>query len=168
MKKLFDKEGSVELVLYNTKTVNTFFSKLKDREPKENQSNLIYKIDCGECHKSYIGMTKQRFSKRISEHKSSCRGVLNNKKTALSEHYFNMGHIINFNTASIIEIENNYEKRKIAEVIHIILNEDTALNHKKDTENVSSLYYNLLDNYRSMTNLQMQPLTENPTQRIDE
>lgn len=156
---LFKEEQYVEIVLYNTKTCNSFFSKLKDPEPKENQSELIYKIDCGACSKSYIGMTKQRLKQRISEHKSSCKNYANKGKTALAEHRFSEGHIFDFNSTSILEKEPNYEKRKIAEVIEIILHEDVAINNKKDTENFSSAYYNLLDNYRSVRNIQHKKTT---------
>jgi hypothetical protein len=102
-------------------------------------------------------MTMQRFSKRISEHKSTCNRIDAKKSTALTEHHFETGHKFKFDTASIVEIENNYEKRKIAEVIHIILNEDIAVNNKRDTENFSSSYSNLLDNYKSIRNIRYNP-----------
>lgn len=53
----------------NLKTVRSLYTPVKDKIDKEKQSNVIYKIPCSSCDKSYIGMThRQYLSTRIGQH----------------------------------------------------------------------------------------------------
>ena len=45
----------------------------KDRLSKLNNKNVVYRIECGDCDKNYVGMTKRRLNTRLNEH-------INNKK----------------------------------------------------------------------------------------
>ena len=54
--------------------------KAKDRTPKGEQTNLIYKIDYEECDASYVGQTKREASVRIVEHKSGIDRIIKNEK----------------------------------------------------------------------------------------
>ncbi|XP_057324626.1 GATA zinc finger domain-containing protein 14-like [Microplitis mediator] len=124
---------------YNLKTVGLLFTKSKDQVPKGKQSELVYKITC-ECGKSYVGQTKQLLHKRVYQHKHDCKpmNILKPQKTALAKHHFDTGHNFNFNNVEILDMESNYLKKNISEMICNHL-EDT-INMKSDTNNLSNLY----------------------------
>ena len=54
--------------------------KAKDRIPKGEQTNVIYKIDCEQCDASHIGKTKRKASVRIGEHKAGIDRVIKKEK----------------------------------------------------------------------------------------
>lgn len=66
------------------------FSKMKDKEDKWDDSNVMHKVSCGGCNKAYIGKTTQYLKKRVSQHKTDANAVLkygrDTEKTALTEH----------------------------------------------------------------------------------
>lgn len=145
---LFKKESSISLVLYNTKTTNDLFSRVKDKESKVNRSGLIYEIPCKDCNAVYIGQTKQKLKTRISQHRSDCRFYSNTKSTALSEHHFEEEHIFNFDDVRILDMEPHHYKRNVSEMIHIIMNREKAINHRSDTNKLSDVYMNLIKTYQ--------------------
>lgn len=123
----------------NTKIL---FTKTKPETPKLNQTHLIYKIDCLECPKTYIGQTKQYLKNRIYEHKNSIKNT-NQNLTALSKHAIDNLHNFDFNNVQILDYEPNHKKRNIKEMIQIKKNNNT-LNFRNDTENLSTIYNNLI------------------------
>ena len=118
------------------------FTSLKPEVPKTGQANLIYQIDCIDCPKTYIGQTKQYLKNRIQQHKYSIRNT-QEQHTALSTHALDNLHNFNFNEVKILEFENNSKKRNIKEMIHIKKTKN-AINYRTDTDNLSTVYYNLI------------------------
>ena len=59
----------VKLLIINKthSTIGALFG-FKDRQPRLNQSNLIYKYTCECCKAFYIGKTERQLALRISEH----------------------------------------------------------------------------------------------------
>ncbi|KAI4475994.1 hypothetical protein M0804_013946 [Polistes exclamans] len=114
------KNTNFKLVFFNLPKINSIYTKLKDKVDKFDQSNLVYKIPC-ECNKSYIGQTKQKLKKRLDKHKNYCKPINVNKTntTALAEHHFTTGYNLKFNTANILDLEENWYKRNISEMYHI-------------------------------------------------
>ena len=43
------------------------FTNLKPKISKIDTPNIVYKIDCSECDKTYIGQTKQYFKKEFTD-----------------------------------------------------------------------------------------------------
>lgn len=118
------------------------FTKLKPTIPKDEQTNLIYKIDCLDCPKTYIGQTKQYLKNRIKDHKNSIK-ITNQNPTALSKHALDELHNFNFNNTQILDFASNYKKRNLKEMIHIKKTKNT-INYRTDTENLSTIYNNLI------------------------
>ena len=56
-----------------TPLVKIFFTKLKEKTPKDLESNVVYEIPCSECNGVYIGTTGRYFKKRLSEHIADCK-----------------------------------------------------------------------------------------------
>ena len=136
------KPHNIQIAEKPSNNSKTFFTKLKPNIAKSNQTNLIYKIDCLECLKTYIGQTKQYLKNRTKEHQNSIR-KLNEHQTALSNHAIENLHNFNFNNVQVLDYEKNYKKRNIKEMIHIKKHQN-ALNFRTDTDNLSSVYNNLI------------------------
>lgn len=153
---LFNKnsDSNCKLVFYNIKTTNTLFSRLKDKTLPSEESNLIYKIDCKNCEKCYIGQTKQFLQKRLKQHEYDCKITNCNKleKTALALHHFTDNHQFDFKNAKILDKEINFTKRNLSEMIYITLHNNTT-NMRSDTLGLSSVYKGILMKYRSLSNL---------------
>lgn len=147
------KEEQLELSFYPINKVQSIFSTLKDKHPLTEESNIVYKINCIDCDKCYIGITKQYLKTRIYQHQYDCREKNRTKKekTALAQHHFTDGHNFNFERPQILEREYNYRKRTISEMIHIKLND--TINSRTDVAKLSSQYNYLLNAYKeSKTN----------------
>lgn len=139
------KKDNLRIVFSSRNTLGRLlFSNLKDKVPKKLESNIIYKINCFNCDKSYIGTTKQYLSNRISNHKSSCSNITNNK-TALVEHCLETGHSFNFaiDNVEVLHRENNYQKRLFAEMVFIKKN--NCVNFRTDLDNLSAIYSSIIN-----------------------
>lgn len=148
------KNINYKLAFYNIKTTNCLFTRLKDKKLKSEESNLVYKIDCKNCEKCYIGQTKQFLEKRIKQHEYDCKITNFNKseKTALALHHFNNNHIFDFQNSKILDKEINFIKRNLSEMIFITLHNNTT-NLRSDTQNLSTLYKGILLKFRSLSGL---------------
>ena len=80
----------------------------------------VYKINCKNCEKFYIGMTNRNFNIRYKEH---IQDFLNNRgRSNYANHLLNQGHehdVIE-NSMEILHVENNFNKNKILEEIEIL------------------------------------------------
>ncbi|XP_058816886.1 uncharacterized protein LOC131680184 [Topomyia yanbarensis] len=130
------------------KIKNTIFTMLKDRIPKMQQTNVVYSIPCGGCdNREYIGQTSQTLEKRIAQHKNSIR--TSTSITGLTQHARECGHQFDFNRTRVLERINNDSNRLTAEVLHIKLREERAVNLQRDAASFSSTYNGLLNKLRS-------------------
>ncbi|XP_058840422.1 uncharacterized protein LOC131695902 [Topomyia yanbarensis] len=135
----------------NDKIKNTIFTMLKDKIPKMQQTNVVYSIPCGGCtNKEYIGQTSQTLEKRISQHKNSIR--TSTSITGLTQHTRECGHHFNFNETRILERINHESNRLTAEVLHIKLREQRAVNLQRDAASFACTYNGLLNKLRSARN----------------
>ncbi|XP_058816175.1 uncharacterized protein LOC131679462 [Topomyia yanbarensis] len=135
----------------NDKIKNTIFTMLKDKIPKMQQTNVVYSIPCGGCtNKEYIGQTSQTLEKRISQHKNSIR--TSTSITGLTQHTRECGHHFNFNETRILERINHESNRLTAEVLHIKLREQRAVNLQRDAASFACTYNGLLNKLRSTRN----------------
>ena len=85
---------------------------------------MIYKINCKNCNKCYIGQTYRRLGKRVKEHKSY-------KTVVVANHRFSNNHDMNWEKVQILDREANYFKRDISEMLHI-KSEPNTLNAQAD------------------------------------
>ena len=89
----------------------------KDKNVKNYNSNVVYKINCNDCNASCVGQTSRRLSVRIKEHhKKYCD---RNQSSSLFMHTKDNNHSINFHNVKILDFENNKEKRLFSEAIFI-------------------------------------------------
>lgn len=132
----------VKIVTQCKKKVANLYSKLKDPIPKEIKSNVVYQLECADCRETYVGQTSQWLRSRINLHKSDIR--TNNLRCALSVHANNLSHSVDFNNVKILDVNVNYRKRCILEMIHI-QKQKSKINKKTDTQKLSPIYAYLLE-----------------------
>ncbi|KAI4455630.1 madf domain transcription factor [Holotrichia oblita] len=118
------------------------FTNLKTPIKHGNQSNVVYKLDCKDCNKCYIGQTKQYLKKRIYNHQYAVTHNVT-AETALSKHSKDRRHNFDFQNTKILKKGNNYKKRLIYEMIYIKKAEN-AVNFRTDIDHLSVIYNNLI------------------------
>uniref|UniRef100_A0A8D8PPG1 GIY-YIG domain-containing protein n=1 Tax=Cacopsylla melanoneura TaxID=428564 RepID=A0A8D8PPG1_9HEMI len=84
---------------------SNFFSNLKDSIKKDDNSGIVYQLDCKDCPSTYIGESGQFLKKRMYQHRYD---IKNDKTTtALATHAFENNHEFNFDEVKIVEKEQN-------------------------------------------------------------
>ena len=137
------------IVKKNEKTVGTLYTRLKDRTQNILKSDVIYKLDCKDCDKTYIGHTSQTLKARIAGHKSDSRH--NRQRCMLAVHVNENDHHINYEDANVIATERNYKKRIFLEMFYITTTEDT-MNKKSDVEQLSNIYTYIINKGNQRSN----------------
>nr|CAI5839181.1 unnamed protein product [Callosobruchus analis]CAI5844796.1 unnamed protein product [Callosobruchus analis]CAI5849912.1 unnamed protein product [Callosobruchus analis]CAI5849913.1 unnamed protein product [Callosobruchus analis]CAI5855619.1 unnamed protein product [Callosobruchus analis] len=135
------KNHNIKIALTNVITVSKLFSKLKTPVKLLDKSNVVYKIPCGECSKSYIGQTSRYLQGRINSHKSDINRNVNS--CGLTQHAIDTGHTVSWSNAKILDVESNYFKRTFLEMVHIN-NTRNNLNKKSDIDGLSCIYSYIL------------------------
>lgn len=140
------RSDNTNIVTYPLKTVNLLFSRTKDQTPTTQRSGVVYSIPCAGCDKQYVGITKNKLSTRLKQHKYDCYPYNYHKKdkTALSLHHFDTRHNFNFEGATILHCESNYKKRLIAEMLYIKKYSFKNVNFRQDIQGISAIYHNLI------------------------
>lgn len=154
---IYNKE-KYELAFKTTNSINKLFSKTKTKVDKEEKSNLVYEISCNGdghnvCEKVYVGTTKTKLKTRLASHRSDQKAQNKplEQKTALAAHCTTQGHTANFEQTRILQEENNYNKRYMQEMLHIInVPSQKRLNYKRDTENCAHIYRHLVDKHKQV------------------
>ena len=95
---------------YNEKLANKLTKNKLSSKPLESG---VYKIDCRECNKIYIGESGRSFHIRMKEHKHDI--VINKPMSAVSSHVHETGHGFNFDNAKLIFPCTDLSKRHIVE-----------------------------------------------------
>ena len=102
------------------KPTNTLRGKLvhvKDKQPRDKQSNLVYGIKCdaANCSETYIGETCQALKARANQHRKPCSNEAQN--SAVYIHLKDTGHAFKTEDVVILDREERYRERGIKEAI---------------------------------------------------
>ena len=102
------------------KPSNTLRSKLvnvKDKQPKEKRSNVVYGITCANagCDNSYVGETKQSLKTRANQHRRPSSNEAQN--SAVFIHLKDSGHNFAFEDVRILDREDKWHERGVKEAI---------------------------------------------------
>ena len=120
----------------------------KAKDPTENmlQKYVVYKIDCKDCSKTYVGQTKRQLETRVYEHQKNQN---QNQKyyNVISKHIKDMNseHNINWDDVGVLHKEYNWKKRLFAEMIYIKKQGNNALNKMTDLKDYPMCYYVLVN-----------------------
>jgi hypothetical protein len=127
---------------FSTSTKNkSVFTNTKNKINKKDINNVVYKINCKECNKNYIGSTSQPLKARLNQHKSDTN--IKPNSTALAKHANGLNHSFDYENTKILETESNTRKRLLLEILHI-KTEEHACNSKKDIADLPPEYETIL------------------------
>ena len=145
-KSITDACDNVKVAFRNSNNVSCLYSKLKDKTPLEEATNVVYRINCIDCNnnKCYIGTTGQKVHTRKKQHMDDVAKQQQNR-TALAYHAVTNGHKFDFDNLRIIERENNYHKRMFLEELHIKSCRNCVNFKSVESKNVSDIYTPLLE-----------------------
>jgi len=110
-------------------------------EPQR-ETEIVYKINCKNCDKVYIGQTKRHLATRIKEHYNNINNTSGNF-SVLTDHRLTFNHDFDWSNPNILHKERNKKKREIAEMFYI-KKFDNNINLQKDTENLNSIYDSII------------------------
>ena len=158
----------IKIACKHHNTVRQFYTSIKDPIDTKDKTNVVYKIPCGNCESSYIGMTKNKLYTRLSGHKSNLNKleqILNHEidqtqhleelkgKTALIEHCINKDHRFNLDRATIVDHTLNFHALAFLEMCHIY-NTPHTVNKRVDVEGLNTAYAGVLHLVKAKTNTQ--------------
>ena len=104
---------NVELkVVFKSKCKLSRLSKLKSVFPRMSCSNVVYRVNCSECHHFYIGKTNRRLEQRLAEHASM-------ENSPLCKHHIDTGHSITYDSSQILDTDSNQTRLLIKETLRI-------------------------------------------------
>ena len=134
--------------------------KPKDRREKEEKAEVVYKIACKNCEKTYVGETGRKLGTRISEHRKDVddpkhqsrftrtarkESLTERHKSALTDHAMRENHVIDWDNIKIVEKESDRKTRHIKEAIAIREQGPTSLNRDEGQHPLSHIFYPFLE-----------------------
>ena len=96
------------------KTIRNIMRHPKDPLPKEHRSGVMSKISCKECDREYIREIGRQLRTRTREVQADV-SLGRTKRSALPEHSIATGHEIDWKGVEIMEMEENWCRRKTKE-----------------------------------------------------
>lgn len=119
----------------------TIFSKIKDKTPTLQQSNLVYQVTC-ECGVKYVGQTLQMLKSRLGQHRTK---INKGDKThsSLVQHAIEENHKPLWDEVKILRKENVTNRREILETI-FIKKTTNCINTQKESIYLASTYNNII------------------------
>jgi len=140
--KFFKNISFVNLAFTCCNKLNNFIKVHKDKLPSLSRPNVVYKINCSNCEASYVGQTKRTLCTRVGEHRGHIRRN-STQPSVITDHRIATNHDFNWIDVEVLDVERNYRKRLISEMIHIKL-QKYGLNSQKDTDLLDPIYNDLL------------------------
>jgi len=123
------------------KKLTSIIKKGKDKLDTKMNTDVVYKLDCNDCDKVYIGQTKRHLLTRIKEHKNNIKNSSGNY-SVVTNHRLSENHDFKWDDPIILHKEKNRRRREIAEMFFIkkFKKKDITLNLQKDTDNLNPIY----------------------------
>ena len=90
-------------------TLRQLLTNVKDKDEQRNRQGAVYKINCSDCHASYIGETGRNLTTRLTEHKRATRkGDVNNH---IAKHHRLTNHTIDWDSAQCLAYSTDHFPR---------------------------------------------------------
>lgn len=130
--KIFKKHKITLAPQNNFSLQKILCNNIKDSTP-ELQKSGVYKINCADCNKLYIGKTKRTLETRLKEHLRAVK-YKQTEKSALAHHFWTTNHEIEKNI-SLVKPAKHAVELDIWEKIHIMKNKERILNFELPPQN---------------------------------
>ena len=89
----------------------------KEPQPVWKKEGVVCQVPCTECDCAYIGETKRLLEKRLSKHRGAVKR--NDTKNGIAVHAWKTQHKVDWDAATVKQVETNYVRRRTIKVIHI-------------------------------------------------
>ena len=150
VKRIIAKQN-INIIFRVDSKLNKIIKLGKDVLEKSEVSNVVYKLECISCDKTYLGQTKRLLNIRREEHKNNFN--LKNKKyhnviakrRTENRREDEVPHDFDRNNIQILYKENNLYKRLFAEMINIKKVKESILNKITYTDSYSNAYNVIID-----------------------
>lgn len=117
------KNYNIQLCHKPTKTLRSVLCHMKDRREVEDQAGVVYKLNCLDCSKCYVGESGRLLRERRDEHKKDV--TRKNERSNVYHHVRDTGHSFDFQGIKILDREEKRKPRKNLESVHTKLNNNT-------------------------------------------
>jgi len=123
------------------KKLDSIIKKGKDKLEVEQNTGVVYRLDCEDCEQVYIGQTKRHLETRVKEHRNNIKNASGNY-SVVTNHRLSTDHEFKWDNVNILHKERNRRKREIAEMFFIkkYKKNNRTLNLQKDTDNLNPIY----------------------------
>jgi len=139
---------NLRTVFKSAATLRGQLMQVKDRDPLERRSNVIYQVPCS-CGRVYIGETKRALETRIKEHKAATRRG-ETTKSAIAEHAWKEHHVILWDETKVLDQAKNNTTLLIKEALYIRLS-DTQLINRDEGVTISDCWRQAVSHAAAMT-----------------
>ena len=130
----------------------------KDKKNNLETSEVVYKVPCKGCNKTYVGETGRQLGVRLKEHQKDSEKITEKKftramrkssttehhKSAITDHVAQENHLIDWEETKIIDRDSNPFTRKVREAIQIRKWGTKALNRDDGLHSLDHVYNPLL------------------------
>ena len=100
------------------RTLKQALVNLKDQVPLQQKAGVIYRIPCSGCPRVYVRQTGRTLAQRLKEHKLALvNGHL--AQSAVAEHAAQESHDIDWEGATVMDVQQQYHRRCLLESWHI-------------------------------------------------
>jgi len=152
------RKHNVPVAMRPVNTLKKFLVHPKDKQDKEETTECVYRIPCGNCDKTYVGETGRKFGVRMKEHKAEVESKSGRiftrsqhaanlevrNKSALTDHAAQQNHVINWSESKILDKEPDRGTRWIKEAICIRKEGQRAMNRDEGSYTLSHVYDKIL------------------------
>ena len=114
----------------------------KDKLPKNQKNNVVYKISCKDCDASYVGQTGRLLKTRVKEHRSHINRNTT-QRSVITDHRLT-NHEFDWDNVEILDTEPYLNKRLVSEML-FIRRQENGLNRQEDTECLNQAYISIIE-----------------------
>ena len=110
------REYNIQLSNKPSQSFKNQLYNVKDKNKPDENTEVVYKIECNDCDISYIGETKKQLKDRVKQHEAAVRN-----KTSLSlvyQHVAENNHTMNFPGAKVLAKSKQEKPRKLLEAFY--------------------------------------------------
>ena len=152
------RKHHVSVAMRPVNTLKRLLVHPKDKQEKEETTECVYKIPCGNCDRTYVGETGRKFGVRLKEHRSEVEAKSNKaftrsqqaaslterSKSALTDHASQNNHVIDWSEATVVDREPDRVTRWIKEAVHIRKEGKKSMNRDEGCYTLSHVYDTVL------------------------
>jgi len=149
--KLSSQNCDITIGFKPMKTIkDNLYTRVKDKEDKNDKAGVVYSIPCGVCEKVYVGETGQKLITRKKQHMNDLKNAYTQPpRTSMIQHTLDTAHKFNYEKMDILDYENNRTKRQMLEASYIMCLSPHTVNKKTDSNAISEKYLSVINEFAS-------------------